>query len=59
MIAMKVAHKYAIDAGRSDIGKNELPLRALAWIEKKPLLIPPKKIGAMVPAARGLLAGTS
>ena len=45
---MKVADEDAGDAGRCDVGKDELPLRAFSGIKKQPFPVPPEQIRAVI-----------
>ncbi len=49
--------RMRVTVGGGDIGKNELTLRPLTWIEQETLLVPAQEIGTMIAAARGLLTG--
>jgi hypothetical protein len=59
MVPVKMADENPIDASRSHIGKDELPLSSLAWIEEEPLLIPTDEISAVIPFPRRLLTGAA
>lgn len=53
---MKMANQNTGNACRRCIGKDELPLRPLTWIKKKPFSAHPHKIGSMIAKPRWLLA---
>ena len=53
---MEMGDKNSCYNSGGNFGKDELSLRAFAWVEEEPLIIPAHKVGAMVSVAGGLLA---
>ena len=56
---MEMANKDPCYASRRGVCKDKLPLRSLTRIKKESLIIPTKKVGAVVARSCRLLAGRS
>ena len=59
MVSMEMADEDAGDAGRWEVGKDELSLRPFARIEEQSLSVPAQEISALIAKARLLLARTA
>ncbi len=59
VIAVEVGDEDTGDGRGCDVGKDELTLGPLTWVEEEPLAVPAEEVGALVALASGLLGGAA